>query len=118
MDKIMERLLWTPDDISAERIIPYCPEEIRRMVRRGEIPAIRRPGRRVVIHRDDLLAYAERFRSVHTEAVAGPRAFKKGEDVCRESKQKVSTSGKTRRTGGRPTQTDAGKELGALLGFR
>ncbi|WP_423841400.1 helix-turn-helix domain-containing protein [Vreelandella maris] len=114
----MERLLWTPDDISQERIIPYCPEEIRRMVRRGEIPAIKRRGKRVVIHRDDLLAYAERFRSVHTETVAGPHALKKGDDVCRASKQKVSTNGKTRPTGGLPTPTDAGKELGALLGFR
>ncbi|WP_353744141.1 helix-turn-helix domain-containing protein [Halomonas sp.] len=114
----MERLLWTPDEIAEQRIIPYCAEEIRRMVRRGEIPAVRRRGRRILIHHEDLKAYADRFRLGHTDPVAGPHASKKGENVCREDKRKVSTKGRTRRTGGRPTPTDAESELGSLLGFQ
>ncbi len=112
----MERLLWTPDQIADEQLIPYCAEEIRRLVRKGEIPAVRRQGRRILIHRDDLMAYANRFRSGHTEP-AGPHANRET-DVCREKRKKESTKGKTRRTTGRPTSTDEGGELGALLGFR
>ena len=114
----MERLLWTPDEIASERIIPYCAEEIRRLVRSGDIPAVRRRGRRILIHYKDLEAYADRFRLGHTDPVAGPHACRKGEDVCREEDRKVSTKGKTRRTGGRPTPTDAASELGGLLGYR
>lgn len=114
----MQQLLLTPDEIAERRIIPYCAEEIRRLVRKGEIPAVRRQGRRVLIHYKDLEAYADRFRLSHTEPVAGPHALKKGENVCREEQKKVSTKGKTRRTGGRRTQTAPESELGALLGYQ
>ncbi|WP_404813360.1 hypothetical protein [Halomonas elongata] len=82
------------------------------------MPAVRRRGRRILIHYKDLEAYAERFRLGHTEPVAGPHALRKGENVCREGSKTASTKGKTRRTGGRPIQTDAASELGGLLGFK
>jgi len=114
----MEKLLWTPDEIADAAIIPYCAEEIRRLVRRGEIGAVRHRGRRVLIHRDDLEAYAQRFRARHTAPVAGPRASMGEHDVCREKQRKESTKGRTRRTGGRRMSTPAADELGALLGLQ
>lgn len=87
----MQKLLYTPDEIEAARIIPYCAEEIRRLVRRGDIPAVRRQGRRILIHYRDLEAYAERFSLSHTEPIAGPHASKKGGKACREDKRKAST---------------------------
>ncbi|WP_353057301.1 helix-turn-helix domain-containing protein [Salinicola sp. JS01] len=114
----MDKLLWTPDEIEAAALIPYSAETIRRLVRRGEIAAQKHPGRRVLIHYRDLEAYAERFRGSHNDAVAGPHASDGEIDVCRERQKRVSTNGRTRRTGGRHTPTDAARELGGLLGFQ
>lgn len=46
----MKQLLLTPREVSERRIIPCCEEEIRCLVRKGDIPAIRRKGRKVLIH--------------------------------------------------------------------
>lgn len=105
----MEKLLYTPDEIAEQRIIPYCAEEIRRLVRRGEIPAVRRQGRRILIHYKDLEAYADKFRLSHTEPVEGPHTRKRSNDV-----PKTAPS----RTGRRPAAADADRELGELLGLR
>lgn len=115
----MEPLLMTPEYISKHQLIPYCTESIRRLVRSGQIPAVRRQGKRILIHRDDLEAYALQFRAGHTADVAGPHAStEKKEGVCRGKQKKGSTKGKTRHTGGQHTRQATGDELGALLGYQ
>lgn len=104
----MEKLLYTPDEIAEQRIIPYCAEEIRRLVRRGEIPAVRRQGRRILIHYKDLEAYADRFRG-HTQDVAEPDTRKRRGNLRKTASNRMT---------GNYSLTDAERALEELLGLR
>lgn len=56
----MEKLFTIPE---VAEILKTCTETIRRRVRRGEIPAVKEPGRngRFLIYEKDLINYLKSF---------------------------------------------------------
>lgn len=104
----MDELLWTIDETS-RRLGGVSPRTVRRMIDRGELPAVR-IGRRVMIPVEDVRDWLARQKD------GGGPAKRNREGAWHENKTGMgSTGAATRRTGGLRTPTQAAADLAAVL---
>lgn len=108
----MEKLLWTPEEIEKENIIPFKARTIYQMVRDGRIAVTRKKGHRIVIHKTALELFAKQFLGDENGPAAGPHVHEE-ESTCRKSK-KESLRGKAQRKSGHAIQGQTGSRLDAL----
>lgn len=109
----MEKLLYTPEEISEQKILPYKPRTIYQMVRDGRISVRRQRGHRIVIHKDAIAAFAKQFLGDENGPAAGPHVHKEA-GTCRKSK-KASSREVVQRKSGLATQAPTASRLDALL---
>ena len=124
-----DALLWSVDE-AARQLGGVSSRTVRRMIERGELPAVR-VGRRVTVPADAVRSFVHGTpapthmqppaAAAHNRRRAGPDVLK-GAGTCRsaskEGTRTVSTGEGIRRTGGSASPIQAARELAAVLGQR